>query len=251
MSEPVLLSFEKHGKLRLGEEKDFTQFKSQHLVPVVFQEFYALATQFPLIFVRNSNTGDFVPAALMGLSKGKNLFCQQPQWQAAFVPTSFTLAPLSVHRLQPDSNEAVIAIDEKSNLLSESVGEPLFQADGDYTAYLQKRIDHVVNVTRQSLQALALCRFLAEKKLFRSRTLNFQYSDTSPKYELEGVFVIDEEALEKLGDEEFLELRRRGLLPLIYSHLTSLHQLSRLLRLQHQSDRQAASAPETGPDQQH
>ncbi|MBT8146507.1 MAG: SapC family protein, partial [Gammaproteobacteria bacterium] len=68
MAEPVLLNFEKHGKLLLSECRDFSQFKSQHLVPIVFQEFYPLATEFPLVFVRTSSSGDFVPTALMGLS---------------------------------------------------------------------------------------------------------------------------------------------------------------------------------------
>lgn len=237
MTEPTLLNFERHGHLCIADSTDFGQFESQHLVPVVFQEFYFLATQFPLVFVRNSGSGDFVPTALMGLSKGKNLFCQQSQWQLDFIPTSFTLAPLSVHRLDPGSDEAVIAIDEESNLLSESAGEPMFQTNGEYTESLQKRIDHVVTVTKQSLQAMALCRYLAEKKLFRSRPLAFQYNDSAPRYELEGVFTIDEEAIDKLGDEGYLEIRRRGLMPLIYSHLTSLHHFTRLLRLQYEADR--------------
>jgi len=236
MSEPVVLSFEKHGKLRLSDFGDFTQFKSQHLLPVIFQEFYALATEFPLVFVRNSANGDFVPAALMGLSEGNNLFCQTPEWDCAFIPTSFSLAPLTAHRLKPDSDEAVIAVDEESNLLSETVGEPLFQANGEYTDYLQKRVENLVTITKQSLHAMALCRLLAEKKLLRSRPIALQYTATSRRYELEGVFTIDEEALEKCSDEEYLELRRRGLMPLIYSHLTSLHQFGRLQRLQHQAD---------------
>jgi len=236
MSEPTLLDFNKHGKLRLSENKDFSQFKSQHLVPVVLQEFFTLATDFPLIFVRNSNSGDFVPAALMGLSKGKNVYCLQPEWPSTFVPSTFTIAPLSAHRLKPDSDEAVIAIDEESELLDESNGEPLFDAEGNFTPYLQKRIDHVIDVTRQTLQSLELCKFLAEKNLLKTGTLRFQHNPNAPKYELEGIYTIDEEAIQKLSDEEFIDLRHRGLIPMIYTHLTSLHQLGRLMRLQHQVD---------------
>jgi len=236
MSQPVLLNFEKHGALRLREPKDFTSHKAENFVPVVFQEFYSLATEFPLMFVRNKNTGDFVPGAMMGLKKGVNLYCQTSEWQPNFVPTSFTLTPLSVSRLDPHSNEADIAIDEQSPLLSETEGELLYQSDGEATDYLKSRIDHVVRVTQQSMQAVSLCRYLAEKRLFTTRTLHLQHSEKSPKYEVEGVFAIDEEALEKLNDEEFQELRKRGLLPIIYSHLTSLQQIIRLSRLQHQAD---------------
>ena len=59
---------------------------------------------------------------------------------------------------------------------------------------------------------------------------------------MEGVYSIDEDVLGKLSDVEYLELRRRGLIPLIYSHLASLHQFERLLRLQNQSDREQADS---------
>ena len=241
MADPVPISFEKHGKLRLSEPRDFTQFSSQHLVPVVFQEFYGLATEFPLIFVRNSESGDFVPVAMMGLTKGRNLYCQSPPWEPGFVPSSFTLTPLSLVRIDAEGEEAAVCIDEDSPLLSETVGEPLYNDDGSQTEYLKKRIDHVARITRQSLQAQAVCKMLAEQKLLRSQPLSLQQSSATPKYEIEGVYTVDEEALANLGDEEFLALRKGGLLPLIYSHLTSLQQFGRLLRRQTRADQQAQS----------
>ena len=242
MSQPVLLNFEKHGNLRLREPREFTKHKAENFVPIVFQEFYSLATEFPLMFVRNKKTGDFVPGAMMGLKKGMNLYCQTSEWQPNFVPNSFTLTPLSVSRLDPQNNEADVAIDEQSSLLSESEGEPLYQSDGQATNYLKIRMDHAIRVTQQSVQAVSLCRYLAEKNLFTTRTLKLQQTESSPKYEVEGVFVIDEEALENLSDEEFQELRQQGLLPPIYAHLTSLQQIGRLTRLQHQTDLTQASS---------
>tara|TARA_R110002073_G_scaffold75427_3_gene184002 strand:- start:625 stop:1353 length:729 start_codon:yes stop_codon:yes gene_type:complete len=236
MSQPVLLNFEQHGALRLSDATDFTSHRTENFVPVVFQEFYGLATEFPLVFVRNSKTADFVPGAMMGLKKGVNLYCQTSEWQPTFIPSGFTISPLSVRRLEANSDKADIAIDEQSPLLSETVGEPLYDSAGLATDYLKRRIDHVVRVTQQSIQAVSLCRFLAEKKLFTSRALQLQHTQNSPKYEVDGVFVIDEEALEKLNNEEFQELRTRGLLPLIYSHLASLHQIGRLTRLQYEAD---------------
>jgi len=184
MSEPIALAFEKHGNLRLNDRNDFTQFKSQYLVPVVLHEFSTLATDFPLVFVRNSSTGDFVPTALMGLREGVNLFCQQPEWPATFIPSTFMLPPFSAHRMQPETDEAVIVIDEESDLLSTSAGEPLFDADGKFTPYLQKRIDQVIEVTKHSLQSLNLCKYIAKMNLLKTGTLSLQYSASTPKYEL-------------------------------------------------------------------
>jgi len=237
MAKPVPLRFEKHGNLRLQDSQDFSQYKTMHLVPVVFHEFYTLATEFPLVFVRNSERGDFVPVAMMGLTKEQNLYCQESRWDPVFVPSTFTLAPLSLHRLDDDKGEAVVAIDEQSPLLGEDTGEPLFQATGEYTDYLQQRIDQVIKITRQSLQSRALCDYLASINLFKTRALTFQSSAETTRYEVEGVYTIDEERLDKLGDDEFLELRKRGLIPLLYAHLTSLHQFRRLLRRQDDAER--------------
>ena len=236
MTKPVLLDFHKHGKLRLVERKDFTSHKTENFVPIVFQEFAALATEFPLVFVRNSQTGDFVPSAMMGLKKGVNLFCQSSDWAPAFMPTSFTIAPLSVSRLGSTPDEADIAIYEGSTLVSETEGEAIFSTDGQPTEYFKRRRDNVIKITEQSLQAVEVCRYLAEKRLLSTRVLKLQYTESSPTYEVDGVFTIDEEALEKLSNEEFLELRERGFLALIYSHLISLQQIHNLSRLQYRVD---------------
>jgi len=236
MSEPVPLSFEKHGKLYLRELTDFTQFSSQHLVPIVLQEFYGLAAEFPLVFVRNSESGDFIPVAMMSLTRGRNLYCQTPEWSHPALPTGFTLPPLSLLSVRQDSKEIVVGIDEDSPSLSDSSGTPLFDANGEYTADLQQRIDNIITITRQLFQARELCQLLAEKRLFRTETLRLQLSETTRRYEVEGVYMVDTEVLGGLSDQEFLELRQRDLLPVIYAHLVSLHQFGRLLRLQSAAD---------------
>ena len=236
MTQIVPLTHEKHGNLRLREQRDFSDHKKTNFVPVVFQEFSALATEFPLVFVRNKKTGDFVPSAIMGLDRETNLYCQTSTWEPTFIPTSFTLAPLVVTQLGLDGEEPVIAIDEESSLLSDTIGEKLFDADGEASKYLKMKIENVVKVTEQSIQALEICRYMAEKQLLTSRTLKLQYSEESQKYEVEGVFVIDEQVLKSLPDQQFKELHQRGLLAMIYAHLVSLQQVHRLSRMQHQYD---------------
>lgn len=239
MSQLAPLNAERHGKLKLRDRQDYQAYAGQHLVPVVFQEFYGLATEFPLVFVRNSEAGDFVPVAMMGLKQGINLYCQTSDWRAGFIPVGFTVGPLLVTRLESESEPAEISLNEDSELLDESLGEPLFTDSGEQTEFLQKRIEKVMNVTRQTLQARALCKFLADQNLLKQRQIRLQYSPDSPRYEVEGVYIIDEEKLESLSDQEFLTLRQRGLIPLIYAHLTSLQQFGRLSRLQAEADKAA------------
>lgn len=237
MSSVVPLSFERHGMLRLRDAREFYQFKSQHLIPVVAQEFQSLASEFPLIFVRHSESGEFVPVAMMGLNREQNLYCQNAVWCTHVVPMGFAIAPISVTVTRVEHSEAVAYIDEDSHLLSKSSGEPLFDHNGERTSYLQKRIDQAVTMAQHTLQTRAICKFLADRKLLEARPLTLQHTVNSPRYEVEGLFMINEEAIEGLDDAQFLELRQHGLLPIIYSHLTSLHQLRRLSQLQFEVDR--------------
>ena len=242
MKQIVPLTYEKHGGLRLTDQTDFSGHREENFVPVVFQEFSAMATEFPLVFVRNKKTGDFMPSALMGLDQATNLYCQTSAWQPNFIPTSFTLEPFAVTQLGLGVEDSEIALDEHSPLLSETTGEKLYLEDGEATEYLKAKKENVVKITEQSLQAIEICRYLAEKKLLVSRTLNLQYSEESRKYEIEGIFVVDEQIINKLPDEEFRELRDRGLLAMIYAHLISLQQIHRLSRLQHQFDKERSNS---------
>jgi len=45
--------------------------------------------------------------------------------------------------------------------------------------------------------------------------------------------------LNELSDEDILELRSKGLLAMIYAHLTSLQQLRRLSKMQYEADKAA------------
>ena len=241
MKKIVPLTYEKHGRLRLIEQRDFSGHREENFVPVVFQEFSAMATEFPLVFVRNKKTGDFMPSALMGLDQATNLYCQTATWQPTFIPTSFTLEPFAVTQLGSGVGDSEIALDQNSPLLSETSGEKLYLEDGAATDYLKAKKENVVKITEQSLQAVEICRYLAEKKLLVSRTLKLQYSEESRKYEIEGVFVIDDKIFKNLPDKEFRELRDRGLLAMIYAHLVSLQQIHRLSRLQYQFDKEKSN----------
>ena len=61
------------------------------------------------------------------------------------------------------------------------------------------------------------------------------HADATP-YTIDGVYTIDEQALNQLPAEEFNEIRQQGLLPIIYGHLMSLGQMSRLSQMQYKAD---------------
>lgn len=241
MSSPVPLQNDRHAKLKVVESSDFRRYKNNHLVSVVIQDFFTLAVEFPLVFVKINKSEDFIPVAMMGLRDGMNLYCQTEEWQASVAPMNFNNAPFAIARLDETSDQLVVLVDEESPLLNEKDGEPLFDEAGKRSEYFEKRIENLVKVAEQTRNTQEMCKRLVEKNLLTTQQIQLQHRPDGTRYNIDGVYIVDEIALNNLSDADYLHLRSMGLLPVIYSHLASLQQLRRLSERQYNADKAAAA----------
>ena len=242
MSTPVPLASDKHAELKVKQSGDYTRYKNQNLIPIVVKDFYTLAAEFPLVFVMGQNPGEFVPVAIMGLKDGYNLYCQTEHWGAQVVPVSFNNAPFSIARVEQDQDQFVVLIDEDSPLVSKTDGEAIFADNGEKSEYMQQRVDALMDITQQTIQTQKVCKLFSTKNLLITHQIQMRHRPDGVLYKIDGIHIIDEPALNALSDEDFLALRRQGLLPLIYAHLASLQQLRRISQLQYDSDQAAKAA---------
>lgn len=241
MSSPVPLKKDTHANLKVIESSDFRRYKDSHLIPIISQDFFSLSAEFPLVFVKRGQTEEFIAVAVMGLKDGQNLYCQSETWTAPVAPMIFGAAPFSIARADPQGDQLVILIEEDSPLVSQTTGEPLFKADGERTEYLQQRIDYMSKYAELSVNTQAICKFLAEKKLLATQQVQMQYRPNARRYNIDGIYTVSEEALNALSDEDFLQLRKQGLLAMIYAHLASLQQLRRISQKQYEADMAATA----------
>ena len=237
MSSPVPLQNDKHGKLKVKESNDYRRYKNNHLVPIVIQDFFTLAVEFPLVFVKINKSEDFIPVAMMGLREGSNLYCQTEQWKAPAIPMSFTNAPFTISRVDDKSDQLIVLVDEESPLLSETEGEALFVEAGKRSDYFEKRIESLVRVAEQTRNTQEMCKRLTEKNLLTTQQVQLQHRPEATRYNIDGIYTVNETTLNDLSDEEYLQLRKMGLLPVIYAHLASLQQLRRVSELQYVADK--------------
>jgi len=231
MSNITALNNELHRDIRIKRSNDFSRFSQQHLVPITVQDFTALASEFPIIFVKNAETGQFTPVAMMGIKEGVNLYCQETTYPAAVFPKGFLNAPLSLAKLNKDSDDATVLIDLDSPLIDEQ-GEALFNEAGEKTKFFESYSQHLLDVAEFTIQTQAITQFFANEKLFVQQTLTVTVDKQGGKQSISGAYIINEEALNALDDSRFIELKTKGLLPLIYAHLNSLYQVGRLSKLQ-------------------
>lgn len=232
----IPLNNKQHAILKIQQSNDVSRFKNQHLIPITVQDFIPLSTEFPIVFVKNEETGQFISVAMMGIRSGINLYCQDTEWSCAVAPIGFHNAPLSLVKTSENSDEVIVCFDEKSSLISNDSGEDLFDKQGQQTEFLNRKTQALLSVAEFTEQTQAIINILAQKKLLTSKQLNVKLTSEQEPVLISGIYLIDEKALSALSTEEFEDFRTKGLLPLIYAHLASLHQITRLTIKQNEFD---------------
>lgn len=230
MSNIQPLHKQRHSELKVRKLTHFQHLADEHLVPVVVQEFVNVCTEFPIVFVRDSQSGQFIPVALMGLEAGKNLYCRQDPWPQAYLPAALRNHPFSLRPISEETEKVVVCINEDSPWVSKDEGEALFGADGKETEYLNQRAKDVVRYAEHTQITRNFTQLLVDRELLVEQDVSFNGPD-GKTYTINGLFLVNEEKLNALPDDDFNELRKKGVLAVIYAQLISMHQINRLARL--------------------
>jgi len=224
----VPLNKDRHAKTRIKEIADFGFVSQLHIAYITLHEFARAAAIFPIVFLEDKAKDEFRPVVLMGLNAGENLFVSADgKWNASYVPAiirryPFALAP------KPDSNEYLVCLDEDSQLLSETEGNALFDANGEPTQVIENVKRYLTELQQMDGITNAFCKFLAEHNMFTP--LNIKVRDDAEMKSINGCYVINEQRLNGLSDERFLEIKHKQYLPAVYAHLVSLAQTERLVK---------------------
>ena len=236
MTNHVPLAKDQHANLRVIESGDYTRFKQQNLIPIVARDFFTLSAEFPLVFVTNESSKDFIPVAIMGLQDGQNIYCQEEPFPAHVVPLGFGNAPFAIAAADENREQFVVLVDEDSQLLSETAGQALFNEDGEKTEYMEARIERLVQAAHQNEQTAQVTQYLKDKGLLATQQVKLQHRPDGRLYNIDGIYTVNEQKLNELSDEDFLDMRSKGILSLIYAHLHSLQQLRRVSERQYHAD---------------
>ncbi|QDE30462.1 SapC family protein [Shewanella polaris] len=224
----TLLEQTKHGDLKLIPS-DYSHIAEQHIVPVTLHEINRAATEYPIVFVKNSDTNEFQSVAMLGLKPGQNLSVKDGKWLGLYIPAVVRDYPLGLI-VNPDVKDKVwIGIRENAKEVTKTEGQAMFE-DGKETPFLEARKKALISHYEQDQATRGILGYLAEKGLLINQILTVDVA--GEKRNINGLYLIDEAKLNELSDEEFIELKKRGLLGPIYGHLGSLNQVNRLARIE-------------------
>jgi hypothetical protein len=228
-----------HAHTKVGEISSFAFASKLHVAYVTMQEFTRAAATFPIVFIeyKENDKDEFRPVVLLGLNVGQNLFVDAAgKWRASYVPAVIRRYPFALTQAGADG-QYLVCIDEGSSLVSATQGAALFDDRGEPTQVIDNVKRYLSELQQMEAATNGFTRFLAEHNMLTPLSLSVR--DNSQVKNILGCYVINEERLNNLSDELFLEIRSKRYLPAVYAHLISLAQTERLVKLQDEASAKA------------
>ena len=183
----------------------------------------------PMGFIEEKDGYQLV--AITPLRPGITLYlAPDGRWLVPYTLAVLRAYPFKLKQLE-NTGKITLYINEASGLVvdGEEDGNAFFYDHGEPTQKIKivanflSKIEHNWALTQRAVSALADAGLIIPWKLNRK--------DGDEVLPVNGFFHVDEAALNKLGDVDFLALRKAGSLPLAYSQLLSMNQLVVLERL--------------------
>lgn len=235
----VPVNKERHADKKVKPVDGFGFAANFHIASVMVHEFVRAAAIYPVVFLEDKDQDEFRPVVLMGLDAGENLFVDgEGKWQASYIPAIIRRYPFALASTGQE-NQFTVCIDEGSELVNEEEGVPLFDANGEPAEALENVKRYLGELQQMDAFTKSFCKYLAEHNMFTP--LNMRVRQADQVKNIAGCYVINEERLNNLSSERFLEMREKRYLPATFAHLGSLAQIERLLKLKEERSSKAAA----------
>lgn len=213
-----------HQSIKVQQDAHYTHMAMQHISPLVLHEYSLAQHDYPIVFLKDNDTGQFRSTALMGLKSGENIFYSDHGWQAHYIPESMKLYPFVLSVDPGDSGMSALCLDFNSACVSEQYGESLFNSDGSQSEFTAIIGEQLVAHHNKQVHTTAFIQCLLENHLLVEQTLSVNLKTES--FDVTGLYIIDEKKLNELSENDFLSLRQKGYLVPIYAALMSLSRMN-------------------------
>jgi len=198
-------------------------------------EFGDVQSEYPILFRKDPQTDEFCSIAVFGFEQGENLFLQNEQWQANYIPAAVKKGPFLIgfqNKTQQGGNveEAVINIDLNNPRINKAEGEAIFLSDGSPSSYTEQ-MNSLLHAIHQGIEfSTAMFSAFSEFELIEPVTVDIEL-DNGQKLQLQDNYTIHEETLANLDGKALEELNKAGFLQAAFLVVASLNNIKKLVEL--------------------
>jgi len=233
MSNHALLNNIDHIDLKINIDKS-ELFGNNTMHSVIFPfEFKHAQADYPIFFHKNNETHSYTAIALFGFQEHENLFLNNGEWLANYIPMLVEREPFLIgYQNQIENGKTitnpVIHIDLDSPRVNKEQGVDIFLPHGGNSDYINK-IGSILNAIDENKTSTDLfMNTLVEYDLFEPFNLDIQLKNGSNN-RLSGFYTINEEKLSQLDGTKLEALNKSGLLMLIYMVIASHANINALI----------------------
>lgn len=219
--------------IELHEDKHWVRhtsiaFAKADTVAVLYaNELVSAMHAMPIAFIRQEQ--GFALVVVMGLNPGENLFVSADgRWLSNYMPVTYRSSPFELLNVAGSENQQTLCIDEAC-VTENTEGEPFFNEEGKITESIAQAFEMVQNFNKARQLTHQICSVLAEHNLIEPWEITL--NNGTEGLPVNGLYKVNETALNALSNEAFLTLRHANALPVAYAQLLSMQKLDVLTQL--------------------
>ncbi len=211
--------------VKAGNQFGFAQ--GVNSVPLMAVEFPNAAEEYSIVFAGEGES--LLPVVLMGVREDENLYVDSDGgWAAKYIPAFVRRYPF-VFSSADEGATLTLCIDEGfEGCNEEGRGERLFDAEGEQTQYLNSVLDFLKEYQAHYQRTKNFAKKLVELDLLEPMGAQFT-TPAGEKRTVTGFQAINRDKLKALSPDSFSDLAKTDELELIYLHLQSMRNFSKML----------------------
>lgn len=215
-------------------------------------EFAEVQKDYPILFRKDPESGDYQSVVLFGFIKAENLFLTAqnsaeqiyPGWGANYVPAALARGPFSIglQKSMENGEEKVtpmIQIDVEHPKVNTEQGVAVFSSQGGNSPYLEQVIN-LLNIIGDGMRLnKAMFEAFEKYELMEEVTIEIDL-ENQDKHRINGFKTIHAEKLNALPGEALAELSQSGFLQAAYFAIASLSNIKKLIAKKNLKNRRAS-----------
>lgn len=227
----VPLDREKHKDLKFSPKAGYLFASDMSVSALSHNELVPAGKIYPIVFPPAADSQQRgLPLAVLSIENGKNAFVgEDGTWAADYIPMHFRRYPFILGRL-PNSDKMAMMIDEAAPQFAEKDGQAMFTESGEPAELVEKAIKFLEGYQKDIADTGLLAQELEKNDLLKP--IEFKITRGTAEKVVQGFRTVDLKKVTELDDATLAKWVKNGMLAMVYAHLFSLQNFSRLAKMQ-------------------